>query len=223
MPVKQTGTADGYREIDRFDTGVGWIAHPDEAMQRASHALSVDEGVYLIDPLNIPDLEELIGDLGEVAGIVVLLDRHGRDAIELARKYEVPIHLPAEVNLDVPADVTVERHDRTLANTEYELLEVVDWPGWRETALFDGETFIVPEAVGTADFFGTGEQALGVQAVLRMTPPKALRGLDPDRILVGHGEGVHADASEALQRALDHSRRTAPRAWLGMARGLLSG
>lgn len=34
----------GYRLIDDFDGGVGWLAHPDEDGQRASHAVVGDEG-----------------------------------------------------------------------------------------------------------------------------------------------------------------------------------
>ena len=51
MPMKG-GDSDEYREIDRWDRGVGWIAHPGETMQRASHALVGDEGgLWVIDPV----------------------------------------------------------------------------------------------------------------------------------------------------------------------------
>jgi len=42
MPMKADGSTT-LAEIDRFDGGVGWIAYPDETMQRASHALQTDE------------------------------------------------------------------------------------------------------------------------------------------------------------------------------------
>ncbi|MFB6111944.1 MAG: hypothetical protein ABEJ35_05345 [Halobacteriaceae archaeon] len=214
MPFKQTGAATDPREIDRFESGVGWIAHPDEEMQRASHALAVDGDVYLIDPLRIPDLDSMIAEFGELAGVVVLLGRHGRDAVELAAEYEVPLHLPGHVDIDIDRSVAIERHDRELADTGYEIIRVVNWPGWREAALFDGETLVVPEAVGNADFFTADDEALGVSPVLRLTPPSALRGLAPDRVLVGHGPGVLTDGAGALRTALRTSRRKAPRAWL---------
>jgi len=47
---------------------------------------------------------------------------------------------------------------------------------------------------------------------LRLTPPQTLRQFDPDRILVGHGEGVFTNATSLLRDALDGSRRRAP--WL---------
>jgi hypothetical protein len=207
VPRKQTGPATDYEVIDHFEEGIGWIAHPEEGMRRASHALAVDGDVYLIDPVSIPDLTEVVESLGTVAGVVLLLDRHARDATSIARQFEVPIHLPARVDID--PDIEIRRHDRRFADTGYEIIETVDWPGWREASLFDGETLVVPEAVGTAPFFTVGEEPLGVQPVLRLTPPSALRGLEPQRILVGHGAGVHENAAHALDRALSTARRYA--------------
>ena len=47
--------------------------------------------------------------------------------------------------------------------------------------------------------------------MLRLTPPRAtLSGLDPDRVLVGHGTGVLDDAATAVEDALAGSRNKAP-------------
>nr|WP_255195690.1 hypothetical protein [Halorarius litoreus] len=79
MPVKELGAGTA-TEIDRFGGGVGWLAHPDETMRRASHALATDEGVFLVDPVDAEGVDALVADLGEVAGVVVLLEYHARDA-----------------------------------------------------------------------------------------------------------------------------------------------
>jgi len=205
-------TADGYAEIDRFDGGFGWISHPDEAMQRASHAITSGSEVFLVDPLDANGLDELLDDAGELGGIVVLLDRHGRDTEILAERYDIPVYTPPSIDIDVG----VPTHDftDTLPGTSYELRRVVDFPGWHEAALTDGETLIVPEAVGTASFFRAGDEALGVHPALRLLPPKSLANTDPERVLVGHGEGVMANGGAALRDCLRTARRRAPRAYL---------
>jgi hypothetical protein len=219
MTLKGSGVPQEYELIDEYDGGVGWIAYPEERMRRASHAMAVDGEVYLIDPLQIPDLEGVVASYGDIAGVVVLLGRHSRDSESIAREFDVPIHVPAWVDYSPPEDITLERHEQRLAGSDFELIETVNWPGWREASLFDGETLVVPESVGTASFFRSGAEPLGVQAVLRMTPPGALRGLTPKRILVGHGSGIHEDATATLERALDSSRRNAPGAWLNALTG----
>lgn len=43
--------------VDRFDGGVGWIAQPDETMRRAAHAVESDEGLWIIDPVDVAGLD----------------------------------------------------------------------------------------------------------------------------------------------------------------------
>jgi hypothetical protein len=53
-------------------------------------------------------------------------------------------------------------------------------------------------------------------------PPKGTLGeVEPERVLCGHGEGVFADATGELKRALGNARRTAPRMYLRHAPTLL--
>ena len=48
--------------------------------------------------------------------------------------------------------------------------------------------------------------------LLRGLPPGALRGYQPEHLLVGHGRGVHGpEAADALADAYDRSRRDLPR------------
>jgi hypothetical protein len=84
---------------------------------------------------------------------------------------------------------------------------------WRESALWwpETRTLVTADSLGTNRFF-TGQKApVGVHLLLRLTPPKALGTLDPEHILVGHGEGVHGPGTaEALRDALRTSRRRLP-------------
>lgn len=207
-----------YEETNRFDGGTSWLAHPDGAMQRASHVLDTDAGVFLVDPLDAPGIDDLAAEFGEVAGVVLLLDRHERDAAAVARRHDVPVYLPSFLTREV--DAPTERFSGSLPGTEYGLLRTLAIPGWHEAALFDSETLVVPEAVGTAPFFRGADEQLGVHPMLRLTPPSTLRGLRPERILVGHGHGVEAAAADSLHHALEHSRSNAPGVWAGMVREL---
>ena len=115
--MKGSGQAAAWQEIDEFDGGTGWIAYPDERLQRASHALVSGDGRYLVDPVAFDGIGKFLDERGGVAGIVVLLNRHKRDAAELANRFEVPVYLPEFMNgvareLDAPpAGVVLVRSD----------------------------------------------------------------------------------------------------------------
>lgn len=226
MPLKATEAAGNPRVIDRWDGGVGWIAHPDEGMQRASHAVEGADGAWAIDPVDAPGVDDIIGEVGDLAGVVVLLDRHTRDAARLANRHDVAVHVPAwmdEAAEDV--DAPVERFRGELEDTGYRARHLVDSPFWREAGLVgaDGRTLVVADALGTAEYFRVGDERLAVHPMLRLVPPRrALRDLSPERILVGHGDGVLEDGAAALEHALSTARRRAPRAYLGALASLLS-
>lgn len=217
MPLKSSGRGN-LVEIDRWDGGVGWLAHPEETMQRASHALVVDDEVWLVDPLDADGVDELVSSFGTVAGVVVTLGRHTRDAATLARRYDVSVHLPKPLaGVARGIDTPVELFEYELADTGYRVLPILDWPGWREVALYhDGAgTLLVGDALGTAPYFITGTERLGVSPALRLVPPRATFGqLTPERILVGHGTGIMTNATDALEDALRGARRRAPRLYV---------
>lgn len=206
MPLKASGRAGEVQVVDRFAGGVGWIAHPEEGMQRASHALATDEGVWVVDPVDGEGVDDLLAGLGEVAGVAVLLDRHARDAGAIARRHDVPVSTPAWVDVDVDAPTA------TLDEGPggYELLTVQERFYWNEAALWDGETLLVPETVGTVDYYCAPGERLGVHPLRRLFPPHHLRAYDPERVLVGHGAGVHADAAAVLDDAIRNARRRTP-------------
>lgn len=202
--------------FDRWDGGLGWMAFPDEPEQRTSHALVADGEVWVIDPVDFDGVDDVIGDLGTVAGVVVLLDRHKRDSVAVATRHGVPIYLPGPLGaIAGDLDAPTEPITGGLAGTGYDVIPVVDRGFWREAALYDGSTLVVPEALGTSEFVTVGSERLGVHAGLRLFPPRRqLGGLTPRRVLVGHGEGIMTDGTAALRGALERSRRTAPRLFL---------
>lgn len=213
MPMKGSGPATEYEEIDRFDGGVGWIAYPDEKMQRASHALAVDGDVWVIDPVDAEGIDDLLADYGEVAGVVVLLDRHKRDAARIARRHDVSVWLPVFMDgVESKIDAPVERFRYDLADTGFAAHEIIDNRLWQEFLLYNEETgvLVVPEAVGTAEYFRADDEPLGVHPALRLKPPRKLTRLEPERLLVGHGAGIHENTAEMLRRTVKKSRRNTP-------------
>jgi hypothetical protein len=182
--------------VDEIVDAFGWI---DEGREpRTSHALAVDGRVWLFDVVDDPELDERVRELGEPAAVVQLLDRHRRDCAVVAQRLGVPHHV-------VP---------RQLPGTPFELRFVVRFRWWREVALWwpDRRILLVADAVGTIPFFCAGAEPAGVHPFLRLWPPGSLKGLAPDHLLVGHGEGVHNHPS-ALDSALRTARRRIPR-WL---------
>jgi hypothetical protein len=186
-----------FRFCDESEFGFSWVVG-DETMRRCSHAILAGGLVWLVDPLAWPDAEERARSLGEPGGVVQLLDRHDRDCAAVAERLGVPHHrLPDGL-------------------PPFEVVRVVDGPGWHERALWLEEraTLVVAEAVGSGPFYVAPGERLAVHPVLRLFPPRRLARFEPDVILVGHGEAVRGDA---LPEALRTSRRGIPR-WLATRR-----
>jgi hypothetical protein len=180
---------------DRHALGLTWVL--DEPMQRASHALADDGRVWLVDPVEAGEALDRVARLGEPAGVIQLLDRHGRDCAALARRLGVP-------HLRVP---------RSLPATPFEVLPVVSVRGWREVALWwpAREALVVADAVATGPMYAPPGQVAGVHVFLRPRPPGSLRDRSPRHLLVGHGEAVHGPrAQAALREAYARSRRDLP-------------
>ncbi|MCU4739847.1 hypothetical protein OB955_09930 [Halobacteria archaeon AArc-m2/3/4] len=204
--------------VDRWgdDEGVSWIAHPAEEGQRASHAVRCEEGVWIVDPLEARGVHEAITELGPVAGVAVLSSWHARDAGEFARRYDVPVSLPTWMTrVEARVDAPVERYERTLGESGIHVSLSNPLPTWREGIAYresDG-TLLVPESAGTAAPFLVGDERLGLELSRRLRPPRvSLAGLEPERVLVGHGPPVYEDATAALDEALATARRRFPRA-----------
>jgi hypothetical protein len=190
-------------DVEEHPLGRTWVV--EEPMERAFHALVDDGKVWLVDPLDGPELEAA-AELGEPAGVLQLLDRHNRDCAAIAARLGVP-------HLNVPD---------AIPNSPFEAIAAVRMPRWRETALWwpRREALIVAEAIA-ANPMHTGGRRLGVHLFLRARPPRSLRGYRPRHLLLGHGPGVHGpEAADELEAAYARSRRDLPRVLLGLPRAL---
>jgi hypothetical protein len=214
VPTYERTDSDGIRVVDRWDDGVGWLAHPEEGGERVSHAVRAGDGVWLVDPLDAPGVADLVADLGSVAGVLVLSDYHARDADVFADRHDVPVTVPtwlSRVTDRVDAPV-VPVADRVAG---FDLQPVRPMYAWRECLAYrerDG-TLYVPDYLSPSPKFTVGDERVGLPTLSRLRPPfDALAGYDPDRILFGHGPGVFENAAGALDDALTGARDRLPRA-----------
>jgi hypothetical protein len=187
------------RLCDETDFGFGWIAAEPASMQRTSHAVAAGGGVWVIDPVDGPEVEERIRALGEPRGVLMLLDRHRRDCAAIAQRLSVPLH---------------ETPFGGVPGAPFRFIPVVRNRLWREVAVWweERRVLVCPEAVGTASLFLAPGERLAVHPALRLRPPRRqLGGLEPEHLLVGHGGGIHGAAAAALHEALTGARRTTPR------------
>lgn len=131
--------------------------------------------------------------------MITLLDRHRRDADAFAGRLGVPLY-------EVPYD--------GIAGAPFAFRPILRRRFWREAALWWAErrVLVVADALGTTAYLQAGNEPIGVHPFLRLTPPRrALRDLEPEHVLVGHGEGIHGpETAAALRRALAGSRRRIP-------------
>lgn len=183
------------RFCDEQDFGFGWL-DDDEPMRRTSHAFAAD-GVWLVDPVAWPEAEQRALALGEARGVLQLLDRHNRDCAAIAERLGVPLHV-------VPT--------RRIAGAPFEFLHVLGNRLWREVALWwpERRVLVCADALGTVAYFRAPGERLGVHPFLRLRPPRALKRVYPEHVLIGHGEGIHENASAALHEGLRTSRRRLP-------------
>lgn len=188
--------------VDELDFGFGWL-ESGSFMRRCSHALAVDGRVWILDAVADDEALERVRTLGEPAAVVQLLDRHNRDNTAVAQRLGVPLHV-------VPAAPP--------SGAPFEVVPLVRSRFWREVALWfpSLRTLVVAEAVGTAQFLRAPQDRVGVSPPLRLFPPRRLLAFEPEHLLVGHGEGVHEDATAALRDGIEHARgRTLPWLWAG--------
>lgn len=196
------------RVDERLDFAVSWTVR--EPMRRSSHALAAGGLVWLIDPVADEAALAAAERLGEIAGVLQLLDRHPRDCAALAERYGVPLlRLPEAVD-----------------GAPFIVFPILSVPKWREVGLWwEAESLlVVPESVGTSEYYTVGSGPVGVHPMLRMLPPgKPLRRYTPERLLCGHGPALHSRAAAGISQALERSLRDVPRLAAGIARSVVSG
>jgi hypothetical protein len=197
--------------ILEHELGLSWVV--EEVMERASHALVADGRVWLIDPVRDEEVLARAASLGSVAGVIQLLDRHRRDCDALAASLGVPLYpLPDSI-----------------PGAPFEVVPVLDVPGWHEAALWwpERRALVVAEVVGSSPHYTLGgARATGIHPLLRLLPPRAPGRYEPEHLLVGHGAPLHGpQATAALHEAYARSRSDIPRmlraapAMLGAAKG----
>lgn len=194
--------------------GISWLV-TDETGHRASHAIVCADGVWLFDPLDAPDVNDRIANLGEVAGVAVLSNYHTRAAGEFAKRYGVPVSVPTWMNrVQERVEAPVVRYGDEIDGTGFSVCRSSPIPGWREGIAFrerDG-TLYVPDVLGSAPVYTAGDERVGVYLIARLFPPRdVFGGMRPDRILFGHGSPIENGAMDALANALSGARRRIPR------------
>jgi hypothetical protein len=201
----------------RFPGGFAWIAHPDEFAERSSVAFVHRERIWLIDPVRAPGLEAELSALGSVAGVILTLDRHDRDAAWFAHLYGVPVYRPRNlvpVRLDAPV-VDVEGQ---IPDSPFQLLTsngrgLLSW--WRECGIWwpEERTLAIGDTLGTANYFIRPGERLAVHPLRRLSPPTELLTLRPERVYGGHGVSLTTDASAAVEHAIRTARSELAPAW----------
>lgn len=219
-PMFDRDESDSMRVTLEWKDGLSWIAHPTEPGQRSSHAVRTADGVWLFDPIDAPGIDERVRSLGEVTGVAVCSRYHTRDAETFARRYDVSIHTAdwidrVEDRVDAPVRSTTADLDNAFRTVACRPL-----PIWKELCCYHepSKTLIVPDSLGTIDPWVVGDERLGLELFRRLQPPRQLAALDPNRVLVGHGDPVTEDAGQALEDALVGVRRSFPRAALANGR-----
>lgn len=195
--------------FEEHELGLSWLADSSETMERACHAVRLGGKVWIVDPVDVPGLDERIAAVGEPAGVLQLLDRHNRDSAELAERYGVPHHR-------LPFD--------GVEGTSLEAVAVIRNKLWNEVAIWSApeRALIVPEAVGTSRYFRVGDEAVGIHPMLRMIPPRLLGRFEPEHLLTGHGTGMHGPGTAAaLADGLAGSRRRTPQLGVSLVRSAL--
>jgi hypothetical protein len=193
------------------DWGLTWRALEPASLERTSHALVEDGCLWLVDPVDGEGLRDALAGLGEPAGVLQLLDRHGRDCDALAADLGVPLH---RVPYDgVPA-------------SPFAVVPVVRLPFWREVALWweARRVLVVADAFGRAPHYLAPGEELAVHPFLRLMPPRRLAALEPEHLLLGHGGGLHGAGTGALvHEAVATARRRIPRWLAGLPRARFAG
>ena len=175
--------------------GFGWIV--EEAMTRTSHALAADGKVWLVDALDWPDAIDRALELGEPAGVIQLLDRHNRDCASLAARLGVP-HVVAPDELPGTRSPSSPSCGASAGASRRSGGPTRGRSSW-------------PTRSGRTAFYTGGRRRSASTCFLRLTPPKALAAFEPERVLVGHGEGVAARTRRTgSARRCDTSRRGLP-------------
>ncbi|QIB76239.1 hypothetical protein GL213_01455 [Halogeometricum borinquense] len=218
MTTSDRSSATSFRVAQQWDDGLSWISDPDEMVRRASHAVrGDDDGVWLFDPVDAPGIDDAIAELGPVEGVAVLSAYHARDAGTFATRHDVPVSIPRWLpRVAERVDAAVERFSGEIGDSGFRVRRYEPIPGWSEAIAYRSSDDILytPEVLGTAPLYTVGQERLGLYLPQRLFPPTSFTEYAPERILVGHGDGLSREATAALTDAVTNGRKRLPRAIL---------
>lgn len=184
-----------------------WVWHtydPAVKTQLFSTAVATSSGIYLIDPIPLPDpyLAALAG-VGRINGIVLTNANHQRSALEVSDRFSVPV-------FGHPEALATIRPARPGGLCELvDDLKVVDLPGavTGEIALCqrsNGGTLIVGDALINLEAYGftflPAKYCLNQKQMRRSL--RKLLPLPVERIVFAHGMPIVARAGERLRALL---------------------
>lgn len=219
MAMYDRTQADSVEVVGNFGDVVSWIAHPNEESVRASHAIRTNDGVWVIDPIDAPNVDDILDSFGDVVGVTVLSCFHGRDAGRIASRHNAAVYVPEWMDrmaetVDAPLKRYALRPDEEYDSAELDTISCRPFPGWQEVFLYHdpSKTLVTPDSLGTTGIHCLDDERLGLSVFRRLQPPAELAGLDPNRILPGHGKPLTDNPAVALHSALDGARASFPRA-----------
>ena len=193
--------------VDEQEDGFGWAI--DEPLERTSHALRVDGRVWLIDPVDAPELEDRIRALGEPAGVLQLLDRHARDGAAWAARLGVPL---------VRAFEGPRRHAVPgAAGAGQPLLA-----GGRALGAAEPDARSAPTSSARSSSSAPETSASACTLCCDSRRRARSSRVAPERVLVGHGGGIHQDAAAAVHDTVRNARRRIPAALASAVRAVRS-
>ncbi len=212
--------------LDRFDGGLTWTIAGESMLQCRAHALVTDDGdVWLVDPLDAPGLDELVEPLGPVRGVIVLLDRHLRQSVQVAQRHDARLVVPrGKWRPGHPMPEGAEQlAPGALDGTPFELQPLIERGGqWLEWLLWwqARRVLVVAEVVGTAPHYEQLDDGAGLHPALHvMGAPDTIAPVelheriaaDPFRLLLGHGELDRPAQVDEIDARLHGARRRLPK------------
>lgn len=196
-------------DLARLGPGL-WIWHaydPSVKAELFSTALAPNRGIYLVDPIPLPDPE--LGQLkeaGPITGVIVTNANHQRAALD----YSDTLSIPIVAHSDALAEIKPARSGDLASLQSSGGLEVIEIEGAvaGEIALYhslNSGTLIVGDALINFEPYGftflPGKYCLDQKRMRRSL--KRLLSLPFERLLFAHGEPIVSGASRRLRQLLE--------------------
>ena len=173
-----------------------------------SAALATAEGLYLVDPIPLPDSRLCaLSEAATIAGIIVTNANHSRASFSYSDRFSVPILANAQSFPDVKPVRFTEAKSTAPIGGELEVIEI-EGAVAGEIALYHGSnagTLIVGDAL--INFEPHGFSLLPRKYCLNQKQMRSslhqLLELSAERMLFAHGMPILSGAAPRLRRLLD--------------------